>query len=112
MANNNHQHSFWLDFKDDKVRCSRLCGEELNPVKAIENVGPDWTLQITESLLPSYKGKIYLVRFRGEYLCSITDYTLGVLHLLDFTKPEHFEAFKKAVSLCFGVNLIQILNNK
>ena len=105
-----HTHSYWLDFGKDKVFCSRFCGKSFDPSELIKEFGAEWSLTITESLLPQYKGeKIYLVRYSGKYLCSITGYSQGVLHLLDFKeKDQYFEKFKRVVSECFGVNHIQI----
>ena len=104
-----HQHSYWLDFDNDKVECSRLgCKEKVNPSEALANADSNLSLEIAYGKLKGHDGKVYVIKINGKYLCSITGYTRGVLHLLDFTKPEHFDFFKKAVTWCFGVNYIQI----
>jgi len=102
-------HSCWLDFENDTVRCSRLgCRNTWSPADALAEAWPELTLEVTQAKLKGYSGKVYLVRTYGEYLCTITGYTRGVLHLLDFVKPDLFDAFNQAVASCFGVNHIQL----
>ena len=105
----NHQHSYWLDFHNDEVKCSRFkCKEKMSPSEALVKADPRFSLEVAHGKLKGHDGKVYVIRKNSEYLCSITGYTCGVLHLLDFVKPDQHEVFKKVVNKCFGVNLIQI----
>lgn len=105
----NRQHSYWLDFERDEVACSRFgCKEKLSPSDALVKADLRFSLEIAHGKLKVYHGKVYVIKMNGEYLCSITGYTHGVLHLLDFVKPDQRDVFKEVVSKCFGVNHLQI----
>ena len=106
---NNHTHSYWLDFQNDVVRCSRFkCKQKVGVADALTEADPRFSLEVAHGKLKGHDGKVYVIKVNGEYICSITGYTRGVLHLSDSVKPDHREFFYRVVSKCFGVNLIQI----